>query len=114
MISILLDARTDSIINISSQLLDFVNDTCGKAFAEIGIGIGSIMLLFVVIYYITSILDGGKFQLKMLFPVFIYFLVCNFFLGIQASLRVYDASYDKTHGVLFYHQTGSFDERRRS
>ena len=45
---------------------------------EIGKGIGSIFLLFVIFVYITNILDGGKFQVKMLLPLLIYVCVCNF------------------------------------
>ncbi len=47
-------------------------------FAAVGKGIGAIMLLMVAVYYISSILDGGRFQLKMLVPLLIFVLVCNF------------------------------------
>lgn len=49
-----------------------------NGFCEIGKGIGAIFLLIVAFYYITSILDGGKFQLKMLLPLLIFLVVCNF------------------------------------
>lgn len=49
-----------------------------KAFANIGVGIAAVMLLFVVVYYILAILDGGKFQLKMLFPLLLFLLIQNF------------------------------------
>ena len=49
-----------------------------RAFANIGVGIGAVMLLFIVIYYIIAILDGGKFQLKMLLPLLLFLLIQNF------------------------------------
>lgn len=49
-----------------------------EAIMEIGKGIGSIFLLIVLFVYISSILDGGKFQIKMLVPLLIYVCVCNF------------------------------------
>lgn len=45
---------------------------------SIGVGIASIFLLIVVFGYVTSILDGGKFELKMLKPLLIYLVVANF------------------------------------
>lgn len=65
----------------SKHLAGNIMDEAGKmmtGFGNIGVGIGSIMLLFVVIYYVSSILDGGKFQLKMLWPLVLFILVCNF------------------------------------
>lgn len=44
----------------------------------VGRGIGSIFILFVIFYYISALLDGSKFQTKMLAPLLIYLLVCNF------------------------------------
>lgn len=46
--------------------------------AALGKGIGAIMLLFVVFYYASAILDGGKFQLKMLWPLVIFICAANF------------------------------------
>lgn len=65
------------VVNITQRLLDFASGVT-EGFSNIGIGIGAIMLLIVALYYITSILDGGKFQMKMLIPVCIFFLVCHF------------------------------------
>lgn len=47
-------------------------------FAVIGQGVASVFVLFVVIQCATSILEGGKFQIKMLGPLVIYVLACNF------------------------------------
>lgn len=49
-----------------------------EALAQVGKGIAALFLLIVAVYYITSILDGGKFQTKMLIPLFIFIFVCNF------------------------------------
>lgn len=65
-------------LSIIRELSDYAATTVAPGFADIGKGIGSIMLLIVVIYYISSILDGGKFQIKMLLPLLIFFFVCNF------------------------------------
>lgn len=46
--------------------------------AALGKGVGAIMLLFVVFYYASAILDGGKFQLKMLWPLVIFICAANF------------------------------------
>ena len=44
----------------------------------VGMGIASIILLFVIFRYISAMLNGGRFELKMLFPLLIYLMVCNF------------------------------------
>lgn len=49
-----------------------------EGLGKIGVGIGAIMLLIVVIYHITAMLDGGRFQMKMLIPLLLFFIVCNF------------------------------------
>ena len=59
------------------ELTSYANGLAG-GLAAVGKGIGAIMLLIVLIYYITSILDGGKFQIKMLLPLLIFLFVCNF------------------------------------
>lgn len=68
-----------------AQLLRHITDMSSGAlndiidgFADVGKGVGAIMLLVVLFYYITSLLDGGKFQIKMLVPLLIFFFVCNF------------------------------------
>ena len=49
----------------------------------VGIGIASLFLLFVVFQYIAALLDGGKFQIKMLWPLAVYLIVCNFTLFVS-------------------------------
>ena len=73
-----LAAGDEKIMNMTKTLTDFATGDMTAAFSNIGRGIGGIMLLIVALYYITSILDGGKFQLKMLLPLLIFILVCNF------------------------------------
>lgn len=65
----------------STSLVKVVLDECGTfigKFVDVGVGIASIFLLIVIFYYLTAILDGGKFQMKMLMPLLLYFLICNF------------------------------------
>lgn len=63
--------------SVLKELSTFAVDV-SDSFGMVGQGIGAIMLLVVVFYYITSILDGGKFQIKMMLPFLIFFIVCNF------------------------------------
>lgn len=68
----------------SERFVEISDDLIGgslemaEGVGRIGIGIGAIMLLIVVIYYIITILDGGKFQMKMLIPLLLFLCVCNF------------------------------------
>lgn len=73
-----LAAGDEKILNMTKTLTDFATGDMSAAFSNIGRGIGGIMLLIVALYYIASILDGGKFQLKMLVPLVIFIFVCNF------------------------------------
>lgn len=73
----LLPFDAGTMVNMTEELTGFAVGAAA-GFANIGRGIGGIMLLIVALYYITSILDGGKFQLKMLIPLLIFILVCNF------------------------------------
>ena len=62
-------------------LTNLIMGSCSGAMSvlkDVGIGIASIFLLFVVFVYITNILDGGKFQVKMLLPLLIYLCVLNY------------------------------------
>lgn len=70
-------SEDSSIVNLSEVLLN-ESVTLSDSIKHIGTGIGSIFLLIVVIYYIISIMDGGKFQMKMLIPLVLFFLVGNF------------------------------------
>lgn len=63
---------------ISEQVIDDNVSLGVDAFTKVGIGIASIFLLIFVISSITALLDGGKFQMKMLWPVLVYFIVCHF------------------------------------
>ncbi|MBQ8482929.1 MAG: hypothetical protein IJ504_01330 [Bacteroidales bacterium] len=68
----------------SERFVEISDDLIGgslemaEGVGRIGIGIGAIMLLIVVIYYIITILAGGKFQMKMLIPLLLFLCVCNF------------------------------------
>lgn len=76
-ISVLQSSASGTAVSIIRTLL---NHSSGfvDGIVNIGIGIGSIFLLVVVFVYISQILDGGKFQVKMLLPLLIYVAVCNF------------------------------------
>lgn len=67
----------DQVYNLSMELYPKVVEL-SEGIAHIGIGIGSLMLLIVIIYYVLSLLEGGKFQMKMLIPMLLFFVVCNF------------------------------------
>ena len=69
-------------MSVAKQLLQ-TGQSAASGLAAIGKGIGAIFLLFVIFYYISALLDGGKFQTKMLWPFVIYLMVCNF--GLVAS-----------------------------
>lgn len=64
-------------ISIVQELSSYA-EGLAETFGAVGRGIGAVLLLIVVFYYISSILDGGKFQIKMLIPFLIFFFVCNF------------------------------------
>lgn len=57
--------------------------SAANGLVAIGKGIGAIFLLFVIFYYVSAMLDGGKFQTKMLWPLLVFVIVCNF--GLFAS-----------------------------
>ncbi len=67
-----------NLVNISDSVLRFAQSEAMHSFGKIGVAVGAIFLLIVCIYYMISIMDGGKFQIKMLLPVLIFLLVCNF------------------------------------
>lgn len=64
-------------VSITKSILGQATSAAGPL-SDIGMGLGSLFLLFVIFIDITSILDGGKFQTKMLWPLAIYLIVCNF------------------------------------
>ena len=63
-------ALSKNILGSATEAMDIMQKT--------GVGIASLFLLFVVFHDVASLLDGGKFQLKMLLPLLIYLIVCNF------------------------------------
>lgn len=52
-------------------------DSISSPFTAVGAGVASLCLLFCVFYFSMTILDGGRFQLKMLWPLVVYILACN-------------------------------------
>lgn len=58
-----------------------------EGMSYIGVGIGAVMLLIVTIYHIIKILEGNKFEMKMLVPLLIFFVVCNFGWAAKPVLR---------------------------
>lgn len=70
------DSGLDFIKNANEMLGG--NEALTNSIGTLAAGIGGIFLLFVLFYYGTSILDGGKFQVKMLMPILIYVCACNF------------------------------------
>lgn len=68
---------TQKAFSTTKVILDTAKDAAG-GLSAIGKGIASIFLLFVIFYYISAMLDGGKFQTKMLWPFLVYVMVCNF------------------------------------
>lgn len=67
---------------------------------SIGAAIASIFILFVIFSCIASILDGGKFNVKMLGPVVIYLLVCNFGIVAQPVTSFVSALQSGTAGQI--------------
>lgn len=72
-------------VDVAQQIEQFAPGV-REGFINVGVGIGSIFILFVIFYYVTAILEGGKFQTKMLWPVVIYLLVANFTIVSKATL----------------------------
>lgn len=72
-----LAADERDIVNISEAMLEKALEL-SDGVRHIGIGIGAIMLMIVVMYYVVTMLDGGRFQLKMLVPLVLFFFVCHF------------------------------------
>lgn len=77
----------------SSAVETVIESTRGlqSGFAVIGQAIASIFVLFVIIQCVSSILEGGKFQIKMLGPLMIYVLVCNFSIVSLPTERFFKA-----------------------
>lgn len=77
----------------SSAVETVIESTRGlqSGFVVIGQAIASIFVLFVIIQCVSSILEGGKFQIKMLGPLMIYVLVCNFSIVSLPTERFFKA-----------------------
>lgn len=69
---------SSSIVSITDKMLEFVDGEIGEAFSQVGIGISSVMVLILCFYFIASMMNGSRFQLKMLLPMLVFLLVCNF------------------------------------
>ncbi len=61
---------TRSILDAGGVVIDKILD--------ISVALGGLFLLFVIFVNVSHILDGGKFQVKMLLPVVIFICLCNF------------------------------------
>lgn len=55
-----------------------VTNNIGGGLGTIGAAIASIFILIHIFACISAILEGGKFHVKMLGPIVIYILICNF------------------------------------
>lgn len=66
------------VFSLSDKLLDFVSSEVADGISAIGGGIAAVMLLAVSLYFLGSMLQGTKFQLKMGVPVLLFILICNF------------------------------------
>lgn len=67
----------DGAVSLTEKFLD-ASEGFLDTFTKLGVGIASIFLLVVIFVYVSNILDGGKFQVKMLLPLLIYLAVCNY------------------------------------
>ena len=72
--------------SITQGLMEAVH-SASAGLTGVGVGLGSIFVLFVIFKEVSSILDGGRFQIRMLLPIVIYLLVCNF--GVVSSVATY-------------------------
>ncbi len=79
----------DSVSTVSSLTEGIVSmaRNASAALGNVGIGIGSILVLIAVFRSVAAILDGSRFQIKMLVPVLLYILVCNF--SVVADVAIY-------------------------
>lgn len=93
-LSLVMPMQAEQAFNRAYSVLEGLSSKAGSLtahFSNIGIAIGAGFLLVVVFYYVTAILDGGKFQTKMLFPIIIFIIVSDF--AIVASPLVGFTSY---------------------
>lgn len=83
------------------------------ALTGIGASIASIFILFVVFQGIASILEGGKFQVKMLGPVVIYILVCNFSIVATPTRSFFEALQSGTVAQMKSANDGLYDGKTK-
>lgn len=69
---------SEGIVSVTDKMLEYVDGITGESFAQVGIGIASVLILILCFYFIASMMNGGRFQLKMLIPMLVFLLVCNF------------------------------------
>lgn len=68
----------------SGTTVDLLGPLLGKmnsalsGLTAVGAGLASVFILIVIFVYTSKILEGGKFEAKMLLPLFIYLAVSNF------------------------------------
>lgn len=68
-----------TVVNLTEPFLEALQDSeAFEAFAEIGVAIGAIFLLFLLGHDFMKILEGGKFDISMLLPVLIFLFINNF------------------------------------
>ena len=83
------------LVRPGASVLDMVaNNGVGLGagtFKSIGVGLASIFILIAIFYSLTAILEGGKFQFKMLIPLFIYLCVANFSMVATPVMSVFKA-----------------------
>ena len=64
-------------VDLLGPLLGQMNSAL-SGFTAVGAGLASVFILIVIFVYTSKILEGGKFEAKMLLPLFIYLAVSNF------------------------------------
>lgn len=64
-------------VDLLGPLLGQMNSSL-SGFTAVGAGLASVFILIVIFVYTSKILEGGKFEAKMLLPLFIFLAVSNF------------------------------------
>lgn len=73
------------------QAVQSVTGNISGGLGSIGAAIASIFILVHIFACMSAILEGGKFQIKMLGPIVIYVLICNFFLVSTPTTTFFSA-----------------------
>ena len=92
-------------INTTKAILGSATSAMGTM-QGVGIGIASLFLLFVVFKDISSLLDGGKFQIKMLGPLVIYLCVANFNLVASPVVSFISSLQSRSMGACAGYKAG--------